>query len=68
MPEPVVIVGAGAAGTSAALALRAGGYDGDLVLLGDVPELPYRRSPLSKDVLTGRQSPARTLLRPARSW
>ncbi|HEY3478947.1 MAG TPA: FAD-dependent oxidoreductase, partial [Streptomyces sp.] len=68
MPEPIVIVGTGVAGATAALTLRAEGYDGDLVMIGDEPELPYRRPPLSKEVLTGAQSPARTLLRPAGSW
>ncbi|WP_406864948.1 FAD-dependent oxidoreductase [Streptomyces sp. HUAS MG47] len=66
--RPYVVVGAGVAGAAAALTLRAEGYTGDLVLIGEEPELPYRRPPLSKDVLTGAQAPARTLLRPAGTW
>ncbi|MEV0115703.1 FAD-dependent oxidoreductase [Streptomyces sp. NPDC050844] len=65
---PVVIVGAGITGATAALTLRAEGYAGELTLVGDEPELPYRRPPLSKEVLSGALPPARTLLRPADSW
>ena len=68
MPDPIVVVGTGIAGATAALTLRAEGYDGPVVLIGDDPEAPYRRPPLSKEVLTGAQAPARTLLRPAGAW
>lgn len=46
-----MIAGAGEAGVSAAGALRAAGYDGDVVLLNAEAALPYERPPLSKDVL-----------------
>lgn len=68
MAEPIVVVGTGIAGATAALTLRAEGYTGRLVLIGDEPTAPYRRPPLSKEVLRGSQAPARTLLRPAGSW
>lgn len=68
MPEPYVVVGTGIAGANAALTLRAEGYAGDLVLIGEEPELPYRRPPLSKEILSGAQPPSRSLLRPASSW
>ena len=48
-----VIVGAGLAGVKAAEALRAGGYDGRITLLGEEPEHPYQRPPLSKEYLAG---------------
>ncbi|GAB2758752.1 FAD-dependent oxidoreductase [Salinifilum aidingensis] len=48
-----VIVGAGMAGAMGAEALREQGFEGRLVLLGDEPELPYERPPLSKDYLLG---------------
>jgi 3-phenylpropionate/trans-cinnamate dioxygenase ferredoxin reductase subunit len=48
-----VIVGAGLAGAKAAEALRDEGFDGSIVLVGDEPELPYERPPLSKDYLRG---------------
>jgi 3-phenylpropionate/trans-cinnamate dioxygenase ferredoxin reductase component len=34
-------------------ALRQEGFDGRLVLIGDEPERPYERPPLSKDYLRG---------------
>ena len=53
MPETHVIAGAGLAGAKAAEALRAEGFEGRIVLVGDEPELPYERPPLSKDYLRG---------------
>ncbi|MDY0836775.1 MULTISPECIES: NAD(P)/FAD-dependent oxidoreductase [unclassified Pseudomonas] len=50
---PLVIVGAGHAGGRAALTLRAEGYRGRLVLIGDEPHAPYERPPLSKGLLQG---------------
>jgi 3-phenylpropionate/trans-cinnamate dioxygenase ferredoxin reductase component len=51
--QPVVIVGAGLAGAKAAETLRAEGFDGRLLLLGEETERPYERPPLSKDYLRG---------------
>src|SRR3954447_17366767 len=48
-----VIVGAGFAGAKAAQALREKGFDGRIVMLGDEPERPYERPPLSKGYLAG---------------
>jgi 3-phenylpropionate/trans-cinnamate dioxygenase ferredoxin reductase subunit len=48
-----VIIGAGLAGAKAAETLRAEGFDGRVVLIGDESELPYERPPLSKQVLRG---------------
>ncbi|MBC7632456.1 FAD-dependent oxidoreductase [Aeromicrobium sp.] len=53
MTHRTVIIGAGIAGVSAASALRSAGYDGDITLLGDEPELPYRRPPVSKEIVRG---------------
>ena len=50
---PIVIVGAGQAGASAAGALRDRGYDGELVLIGEESLAPYERPPLSKEYLRG---------------
>jgi 3-phenylpropionate/trans-cinnamate dioxygenase ferredoxin reductase subunit len=50
-----VIIGAGLAGAKAAEKLRAEGYDGELVLVGDERERPYERPPLSKGYLIGDQ-------------
>jgi len=49
----IAVVGASLAGLSAARELRAQGYDGELVLVGDEPEPPYDRPPLSKRYLSG---------------
>jgi 3-phenylpropionate/trans-cinnamate dioxygenase ferredoxin reductase component len=54
MPDPFVIVGAGLAGAKAAETLREEGFDGPLVLVGEEPEPPYERPPLSKDYLLGK--------------
>jgi 3-phenylpropionate/trans-cinnamate dioxygenase ferredoxin reductase component len=53
-PESIVIVGASLAGAKAAEALRDLGYEGPVVLVGEEPDLPYERPPLSKSYLTGR--------------
>ncbi len=52
-PGRFVVVGGGIAGVSAAAAARLAGFDGEIVLLGDEPGLPYRRPPVSKEVLRG---------------
>jgi 3-phenylpropionate/trans-cinnamate dioxygenase ferredoxin reductase component len=53
MAEPLVIVGGGLAGAKAAETLRAEGFDGPVVLVGEEPELPYERPPMSKGYLLG---------------
>lgn len=60
-----VIVGAGAAGGSAAETLRASGFRGRIVLVGRENEPPYDRTLLSKEVLRGADLPAPLSLRPA---
>lgn len=52
----VVIVGAGQAGASVAVALRDEGFGGSLTLIGAEPHLPYERPPLSKAYLRGETS------------
>jgi len=48
-----VIVGANLAGGRAAEALRGAGFDGRIVLVGEEPQRPYERPPLSKEYLRG---------------
>ncbi|PJE32919.1 Rhodocoxin reductase [Pseudooceanicola marinus] len=50
----VVIIGSGQAGVDCAFGLRQQGHAGQITLVGDDPELPYQRPPLSKDVLKSR--------------
>jgi 3-phenylpropionate/trans-cinnamate dioxygenase ferredoxin reductase component len=56
--ERFAIVGGGLAGAKAAETLRLEGFDGRLVLIGDEPERPYERPPLSKDYLRGETTDA----------
>ena len=53
----MLIVGAGAAGTAAACALREFGFSGRIVLLGQEAGDPYDRTALSKFVLQGAMPP-----------
>ena len=55
--ETYVIVGAGQAGHWAAMTLRAEGFAGRVVLVGEEPHRPYERPPLSKAVLAGKAEP-----------
>lgn len=64
----VVIVGAGHAGAQAAIALRQNKFEGSIALIGDEPELPYERPPLSKDYLAGEKTFDRILIRPRQFW
>ena len=62
--ERIVIIGASLAGLNAAETLRAEGFDGDIEIIGDEPNLPYDRPPLSKQLLTGEWDLDRLPLRP----
>lgn len=57
-PASVVVVGAGLAGHATARALRKEGFDGRISIIGDEPERPYDRPPLSKEYLAGALSEA----------
>ena len=54
----VTVVGGSLAGLSAARALRAAGFDGRVTVVGDEVHRPYDRPPLSKELLSGRMTPA----------
>src|SRR5215212_10440858 len=51
--KSVAVIGASLAGLSAARALRAQGYDGELTIVGGEARRPYDRPPLSKEFLAG---------------
>ncbi|MDV7246585.1 MULTISPECIES: NAD(P)/FAD-dependent oxidoreductase [Rhodococcus] len=64
----MVIVGTGIAGATAAETLRAEGFSGRIVMVGDEPSLPYRRPALSKDLLAGTMTAERALLKSDTAW
>ena len=64
----VLIVGGGHGGAQAAIALRQNGFAGTLAIVGEEPEHPYERPPLSKDYLAGDKAFERILIRPTAFW
>jgi 3-phenylpropionate/trans-cinnamate dioxygenase ferredoxin reductase subunit len=64
----ILIIGAGHGGAQTALALRQQKFAGSIALLGDEPEPPYERPPLSKEYLSGDKPFERILIRPAGFW
>ncbi|MFD9426122.1 MULTISPECIES: NAD(P)/FAD-dependent oxidoreductase [unclassified Streptomyces] len=50
-----VIIGGGLAGAKAAETLRAEGFSGRVILIGDERDHPYERPPLSKGYLAGKE-------------
>lgn len=64
----VVIVGGGHGGAQAAIALRQAKFAGSVAIVGDEPELPYERPPLSKEYLSGDKEWERLLIRPPVFW
>ncbi|MFF5502096.1 NAD(P)/FAD-dependent oxidoreductase [Streptomyces roseolus] len=53
--QTFVIVGGGLAGAKAAETLRAEGFNGRVILIGDERDHPYERPPLSKGYLLGKK-------------
>ena len=64
-PEHIVIIGGGLAGAKAAVALKDGGFEGSLTIVGDEPHPPYERPPLSKEYLQGSSEADDMLVVPA---
>ena len=64
----VLIVGAGHGGGQCALNLRREGFEGSIGVVGEEPDAPYERPPLSKDYLAGEKGFDRLLLRPIEAW
>lgn len=61
-PPTTVVVGSSIGGVRTAQALRAAGFPGDLVLVGEEPQLPYDKPPLSKSLLAGAETADDVLL------
>ena len=53
LQQRVVVAGASLGGLRAAEGLRAAGFTGEVVVVGDETHLPYNRPPLSKEALAG---------------
>lgn len=68
MHSDVVIVGAGHSGAQAAISLRKLGFGGRITMIGDEPDIPYERPPLSKEYLAGDKGFDRILIRPRHFW
>jgi 3-phenylpropionate/trans-cinnamate dioxygenase ferredoxin reductase subunit len=60
----IVVIGAGQAGASLVAKLRKSGFEGEMVLIGAEPVIPYQRPPLSKAYLLGDMALERLFLRP----
>jgi 3-phenylpropionate/trans-cinnamate dioxygenase ferredoxin reductase subunit len=55
MDDRCIIIGAGHAGSQAAISLRQEGYAGEIVLINDETDIPYHKPPLSKSYLKAPQ-------------
>lgn len=64
----VLIVGGGHAGAQTAVALRQSGFSGTVAIVGDEPNAPYERPPLSKEYFSGEKDFERILIRPLSFW
>ena len=65
MTNRCIIVGASHAAAQLAPALRQAGWEGEILIVGDEPYLPYHRPPLSKTFLSGAKSVEELFIRPA---
>ncbi|MGH2890537.1 MAG: FAD-dependent oxidoreductase, partial [Solirubrobacteraceae bacterium] len=63
-PYALLAIGGGAAGFAAARAFREAGGRGPVAIVSDERRMPYRRPPLTKDLLRGELPEARLPLEP----
>ena len=64
MTDRIIIAGSGQAGFQTAASLRQDGFEGEIVIVGEEPGLPYQRPPLSKGYIKD-PNPDRLLFRNA---
>src|SRR3954451_7032862 len=62
--DRIVVLGAGHAAGRAVEALRGGGFEGPLTLVGEETYPPYERPPLSKELLAGAMPVEKTFVKP----
>ena len=67
MPRTIV-VGAGQGAGQLVASLRQEKYEGEIVMIGEEPFLPYQRPPLSKAYLAGELPTERVLVRPEKFY
>jgi 3-phenylpropionate/trans-cinnamate dioxygenase ferredoxin reductase subunit len=60
-----IIIGASHAAAQLTTSLRQEGWEGDILVIGDEPYLPYHRPPLSKTFLSGDKTIEELFIRPA---
>ena len=53
MAETIIVIGAGHGGAQIVESLRGGGFDGNLIMIGDEAHRPYDRPATSKELLSG---------------
>lgn len=68
MQFDVLIVGAGHGGAQAAIMLRQQKFEGSIAMIGEEPEIPYERPPLSKEYFAGEKPFERIQIRPEKFW
>jgi 3-phenylpropionate/trans-cinnamate dioxygenase ferredoxin reductase component len=68
MSERIIVIGAGHGGAQLVDSLRAGGYCGDLIMIGDEAHRPYDRPSTSKGLLSGSVDLERTFLKRERYY
>jgi 3-phenylpropionate/trans-cinnamate dioxygenase ferredoxin reductase subunit len=68
MSAHTVILGAGQAAAQTVASLRQEGYAGAITVIGEEPNPPYQRPPLSKAYLAGELPAERLYLRPDEFW
>lgn len=68
MSEVIIVVGAGHCAGQVTASLRQQGFNGELVVIGEEPYIPYQRPPLSKKFLSGELPIERVYLRPMRFY
>ena len=53
MAETIIVIGAGHGGAQLVESLRGGGFDGNIIMVGDEAHRPYDRPATSKELLSG---------------